>query len=92
MWRRRITLRTVFFLYLLLLAVLSLRGERGLLKSYHLWREGKNLNAEISQLSRDTQLLRSQVRLYRYDPKTIERHARQELHLAGDREIQYIFR
>jgi hypothetical protein len=29
--------------------------------------------------------------LYRTNLKTIERHARQELRLAGDNEIQYIF-
>ncbi len=91
-WRRRITLRTVFVLYLLLLAGLSLRGERGLWKSYHLWQEGKTLDAEISQLSFETQGLYKQVALYRSDLRTIERHARQELHLAGNHEIQYIFR
>jgi cell division protein FtsB len=89
--RRRLTLRTAFFLYLALLAVFSFRGERGLLKSYRLWQEGKNLDAEISRLSQDTRLLRKQVVLYRTDLKTIERHARQELRLAGENEIQYIF-
>ena len=78
-------------MYLGTLAVSSIFSNRGLLTSYRLWSERERLAYQISLLEGDVGMLRPQVRNFRNDPRTIERYAREELHLVGKDEIQYIF-
>jgi cell division protein FtsB len=88
---RRVLL-TGLVAYLALLGVASWAGDRSLWHSYRLWRETRNLDARISELSRENRELRREVKRFRSDRRAIERFAREQLHLAGEGEIHYIFR
>jgi cell division protein FtsB len=90
--RRQNLLVAASLVYLCGLLVFSLKGERGLLKSYRLWRESQHLSAQIDRLERETRELKSQVHLFRTDLRTVERYARDHLRLVGENEVHYIFR
>ncbi|HLG19296.1 MAG TPA: septum formation initiator family protein [Bdellovibrionota bacterium] len=90
--RRRSLLWTTFLAYISALIFFSIVGDRGLWTSYQLWTRGKQIDREIGQFNRDIGRLAKKIELYRNDLRTIEREARQELQLAGENEIQYIFR
>ncbi|MFH1263691.1 MAG: septum formation initiator family protein [Pseudomonadota bacterium] len=90
--RRRSIGWTGFWAYLGLLAFSSVFTNRGLLTSYRLWSERQRLDGAIGKLSAEVNGLDSEVRKFRGDPRTIERYAREELHLVGKNEIQYIFK
>ena len=90
--RRRFLFSTLLVVYLSGLGLFSVIGDRGLLATYRLWREGERLDKVISELQSDHQNLRRDIGLFRKDLRTIERYAREELHLAGENEIHYIFR
>ena len=82
----------VFYIYTVALVVFSFIGDRGLLTSYRLWKEGRNLDREVSVLRAETQELNKQVQNFRNDDRTIEQYAREKLNLSGDNEIQFIFK
>ena len=75
-----------------ILVFFSLVGDRGLLASYKLWKESQKLDFEIVQLQDDVRHLGDQVHKFGNDDKTMERYAREKLNLAGDNEIQFIFK
>ena len=79
-------------LYLVGLVGFSLMGDRGLLGSLRLWNECRKLDGEIVALEQDVRSLRKNVDLFRHDLRTIERFAREELHLVGENEIHYVFK
>lgn len=89
---RRNFVRAVFWIYLTTLVVFAIIGDRGLFKSYRLWSECRRLNQEIFVLKQDVIRLQGQVHRFRNDERTLEKYAREELHLAGENEIHYIFR
>lgn len=91
-FRRRPLWGTAFWVYLAVLAFSSVFGDRGLLTSYRLRTEAKRLDVEIWALDAEVSNLQCRVRDFRSDPRTVERYAREELHLVGKNEIQYIFR
>ncbi len=90
--KRKSMLWFVFWSYLGILAFFSIVGDRGLWRSYLLWREYEKLQNINSDLRKEISELRQDVKLFRNDSRTLERYAREELHLAGKGEIQYIFR
>jgi cell division protein FtsB len=90
--RRRSIWWTGFWAYLALLAFSSVFTNRGLFTSYRLWVERQRLDGAIGRLSVEVRDLDNQVRKFRSEPRTLERYAREELHLVGKNEIQYIFK
>ena len=82
---------TVFFVYIIALAIFSFGGDRGLWTSLRLWNNCQNLDQNIRTLQREVADLRMQVDLFRNNDRTIEKFAREELRLAGEGEIHYIF-
>ncbi len=82
----------VFYIYTVALVVFALIGDRGLLTSYGLWKESRNLDQEVSVLRAETQELYKQVQNFRNDDRTIEQYAREKLNLSGENEIQFIFK
>lgn len=90
--RRRTFLAVAFVMYLATLGVFSFIGDRGLAATYRLWSECRRLERNIGELEIKNRVLRGQIEKFRNDPRTLERFAREELHLAGENEIHYIFR
>lgn len=82
----------VCYIYIAALIIFSLIGDRGLIASYRLWKEGKNLNEEITNLQQDVIYLQGQVQKFRKDDRTIEQYAREKLNMSGENEIQFIFK
>mgnify|MGYP002079300264 CR=1 FL=1 len=82
----------VCYIYIAALLIFSLVGDRGLIASYRLWKEGKNLDQEIIDLKQDVQSLQDQVQKFRKDDRTIEQYAREKLNMTGENEIQFIFK
>lgn len=80
------------YVYVGILVFFSIVGDRGLWQSYKLWRENAALSNEIVLLQKTVLELESQVANFQKDDKTIERYAREKMNLAGDDEIQYIFK
>jgi cell division protein FtsB len=89
--RRRPIWWTAFWVYLATLAVSSAFSDRGLLTVYRLWTQKNGLDRNISSVASEVSDLQGQVRDFRYDPRTLERYAREELRLVGKDEIQYLF-
>ncbi len=82
----------VCYIYIAALVIFSLIGDRGLIASYRLWRDGKNLDQEIINLRQDVHGLQDQVQKFRKDDRTIEQYAREKLNMSGENEIQFIFK
>lgn len=82
----------ICYVYIVGLFVFSLIGDRGLIASYRLWRERRDLKQQINILNTEVQNLQNQVKKFRNDDRTIEQYAREKLNMAGDNEIQFIFK
>jgi cell division protein FtsB len=82
----------VCYIYIAVLLIFSMIGDRGLIASYRLWKEGTNIDQEIGNLQQDVQNLQNQVQKFRSDDRTIEQYAREKLNMSGDNEIQFIFK
>lgn len=91
-WERGTISRNAVLALILLcvaLIVAEIFGEHGLLALRHQRREFESLQREIQQLQQENQKLEQQVKALRSDPKAIEKHAREQLHLARPGEIIY---
>lgn len=88
----RSTLTWLVGFYVVILGIFSLVGDRGLVGSLRLLRECHTLDGEILGLEQDVRGLRKDVDAFRHDLRTIEKFAREELHLVGENEIHYIFK
>ncbi|MFQ5847834.1 MAG: septum formation initiator family protein [Candidatus Methylomirabilales bacterium] len=78
--------------FLGLLLLLSLFGDRGLLRLYHMERTKAHLEQEIEGLTHENALLRHEVEAMRRYPSRSEEIARQDLGLVRPGEIVYQFR
>ncbi|MEZ4704951.1 MAG: septum formation initiator family protein [Bdellovibrionota bacterium] len=78
-------------IYLMLLVVFSVLGDRGLMTSYHLWKEKQRLENLIAVLEQENQVLKADIHRFRQDDVTLEHYARKNLKLKGENEIQYIW-
>ena len=79
-------------LFLLALVVVSVIGNRSLLRVYQLHRDHANLTREIEQLSATNAALAEEVRALRTDPARVEAIARDELGLVKPGELVFEFR
>ena len=79
-------------LFLLVLVVASVLGNRSLLRLYQMHRDRATLEREIEQLTAANATLADEVRHLRTDPGRVEAIAREELGLVKPGEIVYEFR
>ena len=79
-------------LFLLVLVVASVMGNRSLLRLYQMHRDRAALEREIEQLTAANSALAEEVRSLRADPARAEAIAREELGLVKPGELVYEFR
>jgi cell division protein FtsB len=77
---------------MLLTGLLTVFGERGLLKAYRLTNERDDIRAKVEKLSRENQYLRGELSSLRGDRRYIENIARKDLGLVREGETVYRFR
>ncbi len=77
-------------LLLIALLVHGIYGSDGLVTLYRKRREYKTLSQQIQQLKQENLELQKEVQNLRSNPATIERYAREELHMARHNEIIYM--
>jgi len=78
-------------LVLLVLALISIFGNRGLLRSYRMQEEKAALERQIEALGAANALLADEVKALRGDPGRIEAIAREELGLVRPGELVFQF-
>jgi cell division protein FtsB len=78
-------------LVVLVLAVVSVVGNRGLIRLYHLRQEQAALEREIDQLGAANAGLAEEVRAMRTDPSRLEAIAREDLGLVKPNELVFEF-
>lgn len=88
-WRRRLRLVGAV---VILLAILSAVGDRGVVRLYRLVRARAELTREIARLREVNGQLAEEVRALREDPSRVEGIARDELGLVRPGDIVYDFR
>lgn len=76
----------------LLMLLLTVFGERGLVKAYHLANERDEIRSKIQKLRRENQYLRGELSAIRGDKHYIEDIARRELGFVKAGETVYRFR
>ena len=79
-------------LFLLVLVVASVMGNRSLIRLYQMHRDRATLEREIDQLTAANASLAEEVRTLRTDPARVEAIAREELGLVKPGELVYEFR
>ena len=79
-------------LFLLVLVVASVMGNRSLLRLYQMHRERAAVEREIDQLTAANATLAEEVRNLRTDPARAEAIAREELGLVKPGDLVYEFR
>ncbi len=89
MKKRRLIFFTVVILGFLYLSISLLFGDAGLFRYMELTRTRKNLQRQITELSRQNEQIREQIRLLKEDPFYRDKLAREEFGLAKPDE--YIF-
>jgi len=87
--KRRLIFFTVVVLGFLYLSISLLFGDAGLFRYLELMKTKQNLQNQISDLSRQNEQIREQIRLLKEDPFYREKLAREEYGLA--RPDEYIF-
>lgn len=65
-------------------------GENGLLTLRQKRHDYQSLHQQIQQIQQENQALQKEVQRLKTDPSTIERYAREELHMARQGEIIYM--
>ncbi|HEX5481143.1 MAG TPA: septum formation initiator family protein [Terriglobia bacterium] len=65
-------------------------GENGLLALHQKRRDYQSLHQQIGHLQQENQTLQKEVQHLKTDPSTIERYAREELHMSRQGEIIYM--
>jgi cell division protein FtsB len=86
--RRHLRLVVIFFIALV---VVSVMGNRGLIRLYQMHRDRAALTREIEQLSATNAALAGEVRLLKTDPARIEGIAREELGLVKPGDLVFEF-
>ncbi|MGH9404376.1 MAG: FtsB family cell division protein [Terriglobia bacterium] len=93
-WRSHRVRRTLKALAVLAGAALLARGllgPNGIPAYLQKRRQFTALQRQIQRMNTDDQALRKEVQGLRSNPATIERHAREDLHMARQHEMIYVF-
>lgn len=77
---------------LILMALLTVFGERGLLKAHRLTSERDDIRAKVEKLRRENQYLSGELSSLRNDRRYVENMARKDLGLVRTGETVYRFR
>jgi len=77
---------------LILTAILTVFGERGLIKAYRLTSERDDIRAKVEKLRKENQFLRGELSSLRNDRRYVENIARKDLGLVREGETVYRFR
>lgn len=72
--------------------LLTVFGERGLVKAYRLTTERDDIRAKVEKLKRENQYLRGELTSLRSDRRYVENIARKDLGLVREGETVYRFR
>lgn len=72
--------------------LLTVFGERGLVKAYRLTSERDDIRAKVAKLQRENQYLRGELTSLRSDRRYVEDIARKDLGLVREGETVYRFR
>ncbi|MBI5285986.1 MAG: septum formation initiator family protein [Deltaproteobacteria bacterium] len=73
------------------MGLLTIFGERGLLRIYYLSRERDSIKAHNTSLKAENEALSEEIQRLKYDRRYIEAIARKELGMVGVNEIVYQF-
>lgn len=76
----------------ILTGLLTVLGERGLIKAYRLVNERDDIRAKVGKLKRENQYLRGELSALRNDRRYIEDIARKDFGLVREGETVYRFR
>ncbi|MBI5102030.1 MAG: septum formation initiator family protein [Nitrospirae bacterium] len=87
--KRRITFMTFVLLSFIYLSINLVFGEMGLLRHFELNKTRRNLERQLTDLSRQNDDIKNQIKLLKEDPFYREKLAREEFGLAKPDE--YIF-
>lgn len=77
---------------LILTALLSVFGERGLIRAYRLTNERDDIRTKVEKLRRESQYLRGELSALKSDKRYVENIARKDLGLVREGETVYRFR
>ena len=77
---------------LILTALLTVFGERGIIKAYRLTSERDDIRAKVEKLRKENQFLRGELSSLRNDRRYVENIARKDLGLVREGETVYRFR
>ena len=81
----------VTLVYILLLIVFGIFGDRGILKNYRLYKQNALIEKNIGDLEEENKNLRMEIDNLMGNPRYIEKVARDELNMGTDDEITFIF-
>ena len=91
LFKKRNWVLTFFLVYLSLLAVFSVIGDRGLWASFKVWRKLRAVEVANEKLRDEVGRLQKDAVAYRSDLRTVEKYAREELNMHGQNEIEVVF-
>lgn len=81
----------VLLLFVLTMGFLTIFGERGLMRIYHLSRERDSIKAYNDNLRVENEAMKEEIERLKYDNRYMEAIARKELGMVGANEIVYRF-
>ena len=87
--KRKLIFFTVVFLSFLYLLITLIFGDMGLLQYRELSKKKISLEAQVTEIGRENEKIRSEIKSIREDPFYKEKHAREDFGLAKPDE--YIF-
>jgi cell division protein FtsB len=87
--KRKLIFFTVVFLSFLYLLITLIFGDMGLLQYRELSKKRISLEAQVTEIGRENEQIRSEIKSIREDPFYKEKHAREDFGLAKPDE--YIF-
>lgn len=90
-FKKRDWVFNAFGIYITLLLIFAVVGDRGLWASYRVWKRYRNIEQQNEKLKSEIEELQKQVLLFKSDARTIEKYAREEFNMHGSDEVQVVF-
>ena len=83
---------TVFIVFILVVTIVAIFGDKGLVEAYGLKKERDSIVDHIAELREDNRFLEEDIDLLKTDKRYVEMVARKELGLVGKDEIIYMLK
>lgn len=80
----------VFIVFILVVSLFAIFGNRGFVEAYGLKKERDSINAHIEMLQKDNNLLEDEIDLLKNDRRYVEMVARKDLGMVGKYDIIYM--